>query len=881
MISALLLGSNNIFANLEGTWKLHPAAALRTDANKEGQVDRIIEGNRFVYFSVRGSAFKRGDGNLIFNDHVIDPLQLFVYDKSQPWQEGCIRPLAHSFELSGPVPVALNYSPAVGALVVVYENNLIDVVCDNGDLISSTALKDLSVPSREFSPYTVSFDEERGHAYVAGSFGYIVVDMADGSLVNSRLTDKPVSWVNRIGDNIVLFAGEMSPTSYASETYVYPEGSVPESLAAPVAGGANLQALMPFGSDSFAALSRGTDDAKSDLSVFTLSGGSLSSKSLVTGITVDNGSNSSYRHMFRTDGYHQPTKDGYAIFGQNAVYMLSRETGGLSATLSREKLAQTEKASKAATFDGSRLWLFTYVNSGADMSKRGFYSYDFSPSGAPGSKSDVVSVNAPLEIYANYASWNPSYGLLLRGPGSTTWWDFAIQDNLCSLKDGVWAERAFPAHNSTYNVPTRAAKFIVTDPLNLDQVWGVSVAGGLHRLDLTDYSRFVQLGTPYSNYSNWPNLYPKYYPVFDVPDGYKKLASFSEMDFDAEGNMWFAQYFPRDTYYDYEDYSLASIPLYYITPEERMNIDSQAPDVRSREIRLPRVELFHNPMLHVMKSEGRESHIVISHRSTETKKHRLEVYDFNGTPADKTDDRYTVCEEWRNEAGEILTHRAEAKQLGLYEDMQTGMLWMLTEAGPFIVDTEEVLSGKIVCKRLVISRENGIDVTPSTPFDFVEIQAIADDNLSRKWLATASGLYCLSPDAKEILGHYTADNSGLPSDNVYNVVSTPEGNVFVLTERGLAEFAPEGSAAPVVDASRLAAWPSSVAPDYRGYVNISGAQEGAAYEVYDSEGNRVCGLGTPESGRLQWKPGDIQSGRYNIRKAGSEVEGCTVVVAGK
>lgn len=273
-------------AGLEGRWIQHPSATLRSHA-KEGQVDRILEGNTYVYFSVRGAYIDRrgtGNYNVTYTSlNSLDPLQLFRYDKSLPWSDANIEPVAGTTELSGSVVDVINYSPELGVLGVVYDNNCVDFIRDSGDVVSSGALKDLAIPRVSAVPYNITFDLERPLAYVACNFGYVAINTDSGEIEEFVTTDRPLSWAGRVGDSMVLFAGSFkmpaldgswTPSSYATDTYVYPAPSVPAALSHPVAGAGNLQALMPLPEGRFAALAPGASPASAVLKVFETTAGS-------------------------------------------------------------------------------------------------------------------------------------------------------------------------------------------------------------------------------------------------------------------------------------------------------------------------------------------------------------------------------------------------------------------------------------------------------------------------------------------------------------------------------------------------------------------------------------------------------------------------------
>lgn len=861
-------------APLGGKWIQHPAATLRSAA-KESQVDRIIEGNRYVYFSVRGSNFNRSTRDIYSYSvtYNIDSKQIFIYDKTQPWGVGAIRPLAQEFELSGVFPEVINYSAKDGVLAVVNENNTIDFIYDDGTHVSSRALLNAAIPKSTVTPYTVTFDDEKPLAYVAGSFGYAVVNRQTGELENFVQTDLPVSWAGRTGDEMVLFAGTFSVSSYATQTYRVPFSTSGQiKLTDPLAGLNNLQALMPLGDDTFAAIAPGSADTSKSLKLITLVGNEVKTDNLADNITADNGALWNYRRMFHSDGCFQGTKDGYTIQSKDRVIILHKD--GSTDTVSKSSLSANEGSSKAASLDGSKIWVYTYEDNGTtNTDARGFYSYDYAGSGWS-NKSEIVAPNAPSCSYLTFAEYNPKYGMIFRGSGSTVVEEENDVDRLCSYKDGVWSDISYVTGNPAFSFPTRGAKHVCTDPLNSDWIWGASNQSGLHRTDLGNYSNFLELGSTY--YNNYPTTYPGYFTIFPWQDAWKEMLIFSNIDFDNKGTMWFARNMETSSdMFDVEDIYNANLPIYYLTAEERQNMaeigsDSSAiPDLLGRELNVPYTLLRYNSRLLALKAPTNENILVLSHGWIENKDNRhVVVYDHNGTPGDKTDDRYALLDEITDENGEKVLI---LYQKGLYEDPATGEVWMMSLSGPFIFNPADVLDGKKMVRRPRVTRREGIE-TDENPFEFISITNIADDFMGRKWLATEEGLYCLSKDGTDLLGHYTPDNSPIPSINVFNVACSPDGAVFVLTDRGMAEFRPDGSNTPVAPTSALSIWPFSVAPDYNGYVTIYGAETGSEYVVCDKDGKEIVSLGSPDSSNtIQWdcKAEDgvrVKAGKYVIKR---------------
>lgn len=887
----LLTSITSSYANLEGRWVKHPAAALRS-ASKEGQVEKIIDGNRHVYFSVRGSYWGDKDDENYWGTYThitdIDPVQLFYYDKSKEWCDDNIRPLAQLVELSGNFHHIAEYSPEAGILAIVYRNNMIDFVGDDGMVTTCKTLVEATVPN-QLIPFALTFDVEKRRVYIGCSTGFAVVDYATGELIKFHKLTKPVSWVGRVGTNMVIFSGTVSAKEYATSTYICPENDIPNTLTNPISGGNDLQALMPLTDSMFAALAPGNTEYVNSLKLFTISGANVvTGQTLVNTMTVDNGSLWRSRHFFRTDGFVIPTKDGYGIHCKESFIKLKRgnSINDLMTVVTKTGLSENETASKSATFDGLKFWFYNYDSGGrTDGSERGFYFREYDK-GIWGSKSKVAKMSAPTTFIPLWGTWNPDLGVVVRGPGTYFEnWDPDL-DRICAYKDGKWTDLSFAAHNPQYVNPTSAAKFVAVDPINSNWIWGSCTRSGLFRIDLNDYNNFLQFGS--DNYNSYKTTYPGYFPVFKrQADVWGMVINIADFDFDSKGNMWFARFWMgKGMNTAVEEYNNARTPIYYLTPEERMAIanigsdESKLPDFLGRELEVKRGGIHYNSKLMACKAPGNENYLVICLNMYAGRDMHMIIYDHNGTPEIKSDDRYVLVDGLYKEDGTPLIYMHED---GVYEDLRTGEVWLFTDSGPYIFNPSELLDGRAVARVPSISENNGIAAEDNV-FNQIVLKSIADDIYGRKWVATEMGLYCISADATTLLGHYTTSNSPLPSDNVYNVVCDgSNGAVFALTDEGIIEFQPEGSSVSIPAGEHLSIWPSTLTPDYNGYINITGAVGGANYVIYDASGNRVKTLGTPRDGAFQWDGKadsgvKVEKGRYTIKRSGVEESHSIIVL---
>lgn len=886
------------YAKLNGSWIQHPAACFKT-WSKGSQVDRIIEGEKYVYFSVRGDYFNRTIRCHTTQEN-LDPILIFRYDKTLPWSQENIKALAQEFDLSGSFVSAINYSPERGVFVVAYENQGIDFIYDDGRQIKCKALSSVTNTASYNEIYSITFDLEKPIAYFACANGFHAIDYTTGELKESHIFDKQVAWAGRVGNNMVIIAGTFTTTQYDANTYIYPIDSLPAVLTDPIAGGVNTYELMPLTSNSFAVLTRANNsEAQNTLDLFNISSdGEISKVNLQGARNFYSGNNNHLRHLFQTDGYVHCSKDGYTISDYNNISFLKK---GVEYTTLQEFKAEAlkeitkstaftsnERYSKAASYNGDKIWLFTFETGGdTDMNPRGFYYRPFLESGW-GEKSNIEKPNAPTSTFATYCTWTPESGLLLRGPGGYNDMTSDQPDYFCRYKDGKWTDLGYAANyvGKSYYELNKAPFHVEVDPINPDWIWGSSAKAGLFRIDITDYeNNFFQLGS--TNYPQYETSYPGYFALMAPQVTWKAIISISNVCFDKDSTMWFTRVwdYPDEDGTEFEDYNKAtkeSTPIYFFTADQRkefIHVTAANTEFKQKlkewtekqSLVIPGLRTWHSGYLISMKAPGNENYIAYSSR-TFSNLGQFFLYDHNGTPADPSDDRFVTASELCDENGNKLSYTWESS---IYEDLKTGELWFCTLGGPTIFNPTEMLAGNKKGKSVRIKKRDGMEVD-EMPFQYVSINKICDDMYGRKWLATTSGLYCLSQDNAELLGHYSVENSALPSDKVYNVVcDLQKGSVFALTDRGLAEFIPEDAYSSLPEGEHLSIWPTTLTPDYKGYVNITGTENGSTYVINDLEGNIVKTLGVSENGTFQWdgknnNNAKVKAGKYIIKRADKE-----------
>lgn len=240
------------------------------------------------------------------------------------------------------------------------------------------------------------------------------------------------------------------------------------------------------------------------------------------------------------------------------------------------------------------------------------------------------------------------------------------------------------------------------------------------------------------------------------------------------------------------------------------------------------------------------------------------AFNENGTEdiADDQTRKFTTFTDQNGESidGNIFYDMAEDRQ---------GQLWIATNRGPIVITRpDNFASSSFTCNRIKIARNDGTNLADYLLNDET-IQTIAIDGADRKWFGTRnSGVYLISKDGQETIYHFTADNSPLPSDNIYDIAVHPEtGEVFFATEGGLVSFRAEATE-PKENYSNVYVFPNPVRPNYEGNITITGLQENSLVKITDTAGNLIY-QNFSTGGQLVWngltRSGDrLRSGIYLV-----------------
>lgn len=255
------------------------------------------------------------------------------------------------------------------------------------------------------------------------------------------------------------------------------------------------------------------------------------------------------------------------------------------------------------------------------------------------------------------------------------------------------------------------------------------------------------------------------------------------------------------------------------------------------------------------------------------------IYDTGGTPADPSDDRYVIHTGATDADGMTLN----GNYVMDVEEDRSGRLWLATNGGVRLIsDPKAMFNQGWVVTRPKVARNDGTNLADFL-LDNEVVTAVSIDANDCKWFSTfGSGIYQTNAEGTEVLGHYMTSNSGLISNNVYDIFADPNSNdVYVGTDIGLCVYHSTSSPA-AADYSDVYAYPNPVTPDYNGLITITGLMDKSLVKIADSAGN-VFHQSVSEGGMVVWDGCDasgsrVKSGVYFVLASQNATGSASAVV---
>ncbi len=207
------------------------------------------------------------------------------------------------------------------------------------------------------------------------------------------------------------------------------------------------------------------------------------------------------------------------------------------------------------------------------------------------------------------------------------------------------------------------------------------------------------------------------------------------------------------------------------------------------------------------------------------------VFDDNGTIDYTADDRVKKLKFVPGKGG--ITG---SEVFSISED-KNGEIWIGTDKGICVFySPDAVFSGEnFDAQQIKIEQDGNIQYLLETEV----ITSITVDGANRKWVGTMnSGVYFMSSDGTQQLGHFTTENSPLFSNNIIALAINPEdGEVFIGTDLGIISY--KSTATEGIETCSIFAYPNPVKNPYGGVVAIKGLTKDASVKITDVSGSLI------------------------------------------
>lgn len=168
-----------------------------------------------------------------------------------------------------------------------------------------------------------------------------------------------------------------------------------------------------------------------------------------------------------------------------------------------------------------------------------------------------------------------------------------------------------------------------------------------------------------------------------------------------------------------------------------------------------------------------------------------------------------------------------------------GDVWVGTHDGLRVFSSSQIFgtNPNINGQKIVLKDASGIN---ELLLKETIINDIAIDGGNRKWIATqGNGVRLVSPDGRDIIHSFTAENSPLLSNNVNCIgIDKQTGEVYFGTDKGLISFKSDATSA-TESFGDVYAYPNPVKPGYDGPIAINGMAENSTVKITDVAGNLV------------------------------------------
>lgn len=675
-------------------------------------------------------------------------------------------------------------------MIIVYADNNMDMLCDNGHCYNLPEIKDANMTDDK-TINDIAFGHDR--FAVATNFGLVIYDDNKREVAESGIYRQAIEAVDFCGDNIVIYSPYLMMFSPVSERH-----NTINSFK--VFGGTYTNRVLAVNDNMVV-----WPDLNSNcLTISKLDFETPDRNNEFTSVKVDG------PIMKCKDGFYFKSGDKVLIYDNEAKQIDSFE------------LSNELKNNKFAFWEGKNsVWM---------GGQQGTANFDFSSS-EPVIKSDWYTPEAVNCKIISYFFLSPDGNRIYLSNLCPT----IVRTYLATRPDGVGerqytnviengnirdvaiinasakssgAINAQKANNSTamYGGVTRLAE----DPNDPETYYIGNGQEGIYVVkNREEIWKFDVDNTPFLSYWNTR--------IFDV-------------NFDPQGNLWAAM-----SHFDKDHSPYIMLPasklrkgFENITNEDWVWIEMKDFNAASKDY----ISLFTKKTPFAFFINGSTDMCVINTKGT---------YD------NVKDDVCYLFTSYIDQDGGTIKPES---YFTLAEDMN-GRVWVGTGQGIFYFSNPATINDNATVVRPKVPRNDGTNYADYL-LDSEQINSIAVDPSNRKWIATDfSGVYLVSENGDKIIKHFDTSNSPLPSNRVTAVICDPHSNiVYFGTTEGLYSYRGDSSPAQS-DFNEVYAYPNPVRPDYTGWITIAGLMDNSLVKITDAAGN-VFYQGRSEGGMMTW-----------------------------
>lgn len=859
-VIAALFVSGNMYAaspNDNGEWTVYTGF--------DCQPKKIMDGDRYTYFWVHqnyynpsartSTPYRKNNGGLLF------------FDKEQP-QLG-IRSIHERGSMHSATVRNAAYNPTGQYLLVVYNDGVIDIIEDNGDIHTIKDLVSGNVPFIAES-FNISFPVSNNDAWIGMTSGFVQIDGNTFTVKQAVNLGKRITSICQVGSKVVAI---VSPNYYEADA----EKPI-DSFADFTDKGklvASPEFIMPITDNAFVTtngnylgiVKRDDAGALKYTQICGLPG--------FSGQLIANNSGIQYNSYVTLNSENNviPTKDGYLLFTTTDAYLIPKQlnTNGtiLNADIKTRKF-ETSSPRYVGSNDFENFWFYT--------SRKGFRRSKASGFGTTTwTNGEYMMPNGPLCSGRSLLAYSPNHGLLNVNEGTNVNYKSFSKIRptlLTAFKNGKWNNLS-PAYNKprvcddnselntiytknpTY--PIADPKGLFVDPLNPDFAFMGSVYDGIAIVNMADpNSTIFQFAATNSAYAKFPG-----FTGFVTPDKDMNFCLCIPGGFDNTGNFWIY-------YVDWADNLKdgPSINLWCLTPEDR-NEALRTGDASKfgewKKFSIITQKEFSNVWATCLApSHLKNKNYVIS--AIGQWPFSVTIFDHKGTLDDITDDESKTFSNVITPDGSTLDW---SYLYNIKEDPVTGKILLCTFENLIAIDpSQPVTNGIIPGEIFSISKPDG---SKENIIPYQAVNSVCFDQYNRCWIATNNiGVVGVNADKTKIIARYNTDNSAIPSNTVYDVCWNPDTQeLFVSTDEGIASVRPDLPTESNAVAAALKPYCSPVAinPDYSGAVTLYNIPAQSIINVYNKDGHVVRTLNTSISNLAVWDLRDrdgkmVPSGKY-------------------